>query len=116
MSDETFLLRERARQRRPEPTGASVSVSISARRRTRSGDRRNATSTSPATTARPRNSSVAGRLCPGGRCARTTVRPSAIRIAAVTRGDSRLSVKVGRDTSSRLDCIDRPERIQENGP
>ena len=33
MSDETFLLRERARQRRPEPTGASASVSISARRR-----------------------------------------------------------------------------------
>ena len=60
-------LRDRARQINPAPSSASLSVSISVRRRTRSGDPRKATSTSPATAARPRNSSVAGRSCPGGR-------------------------------------------------
>jgi hypothetical protein len=110
MSDDTFLLRDRARQRRPAPTGRSESESISARTRARSGVRRNATSTSPATTARPRNDSVAGRSDAVGGWARTTVRPSATRIAA-----AKVAMTVEPDLMTR-DCIGRPKESQENWP
>ena len=114
MSDATFLLRERARHRRPAPTGASASVSISARRLREirraakrdehlAGDDRTAAERLP----------MAGRSARPERCARTTVRPSAIRIAAVS-----VATAVAREGRPRrfieLESIDRRTNAQEN--